>query len=741
MQILVSIVTLGIAVTIQRIVQSNKTIVEAKNEAKEPPAELVCSISHEVMEDPVVAEDGHTYERREIERWFESHKNSPRTRQPMSQRLVPNLSLRSQIDEYRKSPSPFLISVTGIARGLGPLPPRPQPQQPQPQQPQQPQPAEERPHPMMPQRQHTTLQLGHEAARRVTDALQVIITTAPDRAAAVGAPTTNVPAVTQFAYETVPSSVNLFSYVYRFSSFQNMANLADAAFDVPALQHHATMLARLADQQRAASALRPRPIPEREMRLRVALRDDDVDAVADLASENFVLKPPTQGEETDDLVLHYAAAGSGEVLTWILDNYTIDVERKSVLDGATPLAIAAMFDSKRSVAALLKKGADPNTRCSGVPSHLAGFRGLQHGRQLIHHRPLCMADARPLHVVGAARVDHPRRDVIELLLRHNADVTARDDSGATPLHCSASACDVTAITTLLRTAKDGRDFTNDRATALHRLCETKAPCARVFRDDPSLPLTAIRAFVESDPELLNATNAQGLTALHLASANANPHNVNTGASLAAALIDLGADMTVKASLPPSPTPLHTAAGNGKIAVVRVLLAKGAIETCDDLGRTATHLAVLKKAPAACVSLLASKAPVNSVDKSGHGPLHAAAALDSVPAAQALLDAGWSADCRGPATLETPLFVAAENNSLRVAELLVQHNADVNAAKRDGTTPLHKASSRGLVAMARFLLHSGARCQASLSGATPLDKAILVQDSRMQDLLRSSSPRA
>ena len=47
---------------------------------------------------PVVAADGHTYEREAIEQWLQTHRLSPKTGQPMASHvLVPNLTLRSLI--------------------------------------------------------------------------------------------------------------------------------------------------------------------------------------------------------------------------------------------------------------------------------------------------------------------------------------------------------------------------------------------------------------------------------------------------------------------------------------------------------------------------------------------------------------------------------------------------------------------------------------------------------------------
>ena len=59
-----------------------------------------CPISQEIFRDPVVAEDGVTYERADIEKWLRRNQTSPMTRQPMGLNLVPNLSLKSTIADF-----------------------------------------------------------------------------------------------------------------------------------------------------------------------------------------------------------------------------------------------------------------------------------------------------------------------------------------------------------------------------------------------------------------------------------------------------------------------------------------------------------------------------------------------------------------------------------------------------------------------------------------------------------------
>ena len=63
---------------------------------------LICPITHMVMKCPVVAADGHTYERSAIEQWLRTSSSSPVTNMPLTNKtLLPNFALRSIIIEMR----------------------------------------------------------------------------------------------------------------------------------------------------------------------------------------------------------------------------------------------------------------------------------------------------------------------------------------------------------------------------------------------------------------------------------------------------------------------------------------------------------------------------------------------------------------------------------------------------------------------------------------------------------------
>ena len=65
---------------------------------------FICPITLEVMKDPVICLDAHTYERSAIEKWLSTNSCSPITRQIITNNsLIPNIALRNIIQEYKKN--------------------------------------------------------------------------------------------------------------------------------------------------------------------------------------------------------------------------------------------------------------------------------------------------------------------------------------------------------------------------------------------------------------------------------------------------------------------------------------------------------------------------------------------------------------------------------------------------------------------------------------------------------------
>ena len=65
--------------------------------------EITCPISGSIMDDPVIACDGRTYDRSSISTWLKSHNKSPITNESLAnKKLIPNYALKSIIEKWKK---------------------------------------------------------------------------------------------------------------------------------------------------------------------------------------------------------------------------------------------------------------------------------------------------------------------------------------------------------------------------------------------------------------------------------------------------------------------------------------------------------------------------------------------------------------------------------------------------------------------------------------------------------------
>ena len=64
---------------------------------------FICPITMEIMKDPVICSDGHTYERSAIETWLSTNNHSPITRERIiNEYIIPNFVLRKMIREFEE---------------------------------------------------------------------------------------------------------------------------------------------------------------------------------------------------------------------------------------------------------------------------------------------------------------------------------------------------------------------------------------------------------------------------------------------------------------------------------------------------------------------------------------------------------------------------------------------------------------------------------------------------------------
>lgn len=139
------------------------------------------------------------------------------------------------------------------------------------------------------------------------------------------------------------------------------------------------------------------------------------------------------------------------------------------------------------------------------------------------------------------------------------------------------------------------------------------------------------------------------------------------------------------------------------------------------------------------SLLAgSRSLVNAVSPDGWLPLHLAAHFGHADAVLALLNKGAKVDASSTNAMHNmALHAAAAGRSSRVAKILLEAGADVNARQTGGWTPLHSAAQNGDVEFARVLTEAGADVSVRADNQQrPLDLALTKGQQAMVDFLEA-----
>ena len=160
--------------------------------------------------------------------------------------------------------------------------------------------------------------------------------------------------------------------------------------------------------------------------------------------------------------------------------------------------------------------------------------------------------------------------------------------------------------------------------------------------------------------------------------------------------------SVKKSLVNSP--LHHAARNGELQLVRTLLDKGAIvDGKNHNGETPLHNAVVSRKMKVVELLLTKGANVNNTNKSDVTPLHLATEYCIKETFQLLLRNGANVNVKRQKDSWTPLHIAISSRQTKVAKLLVSYGADVNAPDKSGKTPIFYAIDYGDLKTTKLLL--------------------------------------
>lgn len=180
------------------------------------------------------------------------------------------------------------------------------------------------------------------------------------------------------------------------------------------------------------------------------------------------------------------------------------------------------------------------------------------------------------------------------------------------------------------------------------------------------------------------------------------------------------------------TPLFMAVEQ-RFDVVELLLCHGADpELVDQVGETPLHCAARIGNLKAAQALILAGANTSVTSLQGWTPLHLAAMHGSAGVVAALLKAGVAVDIAND-RLQTPMSCAVQKSNLLVVDYLLEHGADINRVDGRGNTYLHNAVLNEDYDLGARLIEAGASVDIENQAGISARKLISVrrQDSMLK----------
>lgn len=410
----------------------------------------------------------------------------------------------------------------------------------------------------------------------------------------------------------------------------------------------------------------------------------------------------------------------------------VEAANKRDKDEKTPLQLAIEKGDKKAAEDWIAKGADVKVMTQGVPMLMIAAQKGQ--KDLVELLIAKGADPKSLNTSQNTTVLHyaGNRAVAEYLVSLGLDVNAVGYNKETPLYRAAERGNLDVVDYFVSLGADPMARSNSGLTPIHVASTREVAqflvskgCDPIGKPDQNGRTTPplLTAAQRGNTETLKFFLEQGvdLNSKEFQYNNPLSEAVRTGhADTVEALLNHGAQAPQQGD--GADTLLSTAVRHGHLKVAEVLLAHGS----DPNKGSARPLGIAaSRADLKMMELLVNKgAEVTGAHRgwtalhsasSGNRPTMVTAALfpgqdlseKYFQAAKWLVDKGADVRAQDEGSKKTPLHCAATADLQKVAGLLIEKGADVNAKAEFDATPLHWAVINDAVPMAEFLINKGA----------------------------------